>query len=193
MKYLIVRSHPYDGSFSAGAVKTIGDALAQTGRTAEILDLVSDGFDPVMRGEDLRLWGKGQTADPHVPAYQEKIKSADVLVFPFPIWWGCMPAVLKGFCDKVLLPGWAYRYGEQGELIGMLTDKKAVVITTMETPKEIYAGLFNNAIEGSFLKDTLGTCGIELLRYFQFDQIVSGGRPAAEEKLKEIETFFLSQ
>lgn len=123
MNYLMISSHPYEGSFNAGIVKTLENAAKENGHNIQCIDLVRDGFNPVMTGADLKQWGQGAFADPVVKSYQDAIDKADILIFPFPIWWGAMPAVLKGFCDKILLPGWAYRYGDNGEMIGLLTPK----------------------------------------------------------------------
>lgn len=190
MKYLIITSHPYRGSFNAAVVKEIKEHLEQKGNAVNCIDLVEDGFNPVMGEKDLKLWGQGQAKDPLVAKYQEDMEDADIFIFPFPIWWGTMPAVLKGFCDKVLLPGWAYQHGSSGEMIGSLTSKKAVVITTMQTPEDVYNSYFNNPVEGGFIKDTLQSCGVEVLKHFLIDQIVSGGEEYTEGKMKEILKFF---
>ena len=189
MNYLIIKSHPYNGSFNEGTAKAIKETAESKGHDVSEIDLIADGFNPVMTAEDLKAWGQGQSVDPLVNKYQKEIENTDIMVFPFPIWWGAMPAVLKGFCDKVLLPGWAYKHGDNGEMIGLLTTKKAIVIATMETPVEIFADYFNNPVEGAFIKDTLQTCGIEVIRYEQIDKIVSGGRDYAESKIDEIKTF----
>lgn len=189
MKYLIIKTHPYNGSFNEGATKAIKETAESKGHSVIEIDLITDGFNPVMTAEDLKAWGQGQSVDPLVKKYQKAIENVDILVFPFPIWWGNMPAVLKGFCDKVLLPGWAYKHGDSGDLIGLLTTKKAIVITTMETPVEVFANYFNNPVEGAFIKDTLQTCGIEVIRYEQIDKIVSGGRDYTEKKMVEIKKF----
>ncbi len=190
MKYLIISSHPYNGSFNAAAAEGISAKLLEKGEEVKRIDLVTDGFDPVMREEDLSRWRTGESADPHVEEYQRKIEEADVLVFPFPSWWGTMPAVLKGFCDKVLLLGWAYKYGEHGEMIGLLKGKKAIVINTMETPIDYYNSYFHNPIEGAFVKDTLQTCGIEVSLFLQIDKIVSSGREYAEKRMNELLKLF---
>ncbi len=191
MKALIIHSHPYDQSFNTQVVHAASEILsAKSGYTVETIDLVDDGFDPVMSSEDLKLWRTGAYHDKLAESYMEKLNQADLLIFPFPIWWGAMPAVLKGFCDKVLLPGKAYKYGEAGEMIGLLKGKRAVVVTTMQTPLEVFNSYFNNPVEGAFIKDTLHSCGVEVIKYFAFDQIVSGGREGAEEKLQEVRAYF---
>lgn len=186
MNYLIISSHPYDGSFNGAEVNLIKETAMAKGYNIRHIDLVRENFDPVMHGEDLRLWRTGESNNPQVAEYKKAIEDADVLVFPFPVWWGTMPAVLKGFLDKVFLPGWAYKYDENGEMVGLLDNKKAIVITTMQTPVEIFKGYFNDPVEGSFIKDTLQACGIEILNFLQIDRIVTSGKEYSEEKLKEI-------
>jgi len=187
MNYLVISSHPEEDSFNADAARVVKETATLKGHTVRQIDLVREGFDPVMKAEDLRLWSKNQFVDPFVGKYQQEIEAADILVFPFPIWWGSMPAILKGFCDKVLLPGWAYQYTEEGDMIGLLSDKKALVITTMETPLDFYNAYFKNPVEGGFIKDTLQACGIEVLRYLAIDQIVSGSKEHTNSKMNEIQ------
>jgi NAD(P)H dehydrogenase (quinone) len=59
----------------------------------------------LVRGADLAAYAMGQSADPAVRAFQARIDAAQQLVFEFPIWWEVMPALLKGFVDKVFAKG----------------------------------------------------------------------------------------
>lgn len=186
MNYLVIKSHPYKGSFNEGVTQTISEEVKAKGHNASEIDLVADGFNPVMTGEDLRVWGHGQSIDPLVKKYQEAIEKADVLVFPFPAWWGTMPAILKGFCDKVFLPGWAYTTSASGKLNGLLTSKKAIVINTTETPRWIFNLYFHNPVKNAFIKDTLQTCGIKVIKFKQFDRMASGGRKHAERNMAKV-------
>lgn len=190
MNYLMIESHPYEGSFNTAAADAIENTLKAGGHSLVRRNLVTDGFNPVMTAEDLNAWRQGKTVDPLVTEYQKAISKADVLIFPFPIWWGAMPAVLKGFCDKVLLPGGAYRYGEQGEMIGILDTKKAVVLTTMEMTNDFYENQLRNPVRGAFIQDTLQSCGIETEKYFCIDRIVSGEREYKEAVLRDITSYF---
>lgn len=190
MKFLIIDSHPYDQSFNRQLTQKIRETL-QGRHEAEILNLVEDGFNPVMEAADLKLFSQGQAADPKVTEYQKKIQEADVLVFSFPIWWSTMPAILKGFLDKVLLYGYAFTYGEGGMLEGLL-NKQAVVITTMETPNSLFDGMMNNPVKSQFIHATLGSCGVNTMRHFQIDLINSGTRQHREDHFKEIVDYFRS-
>ncbi len=190
MNYLIIGCHPYNGSFAAGVTKNITDILKSKGETVTLIDLIADGFNPVMDQEDLKLWTEGRYKDSLVGRYKAELQKADVLIFPFPIWWGIMPAVLKGFVDKVFLPGFAYTYGQNGEIIGLMAGKRAVVITTMQTPSAVFKEHYGDPVTGAFIKDTLNTCGITVDKHFVVDRIMSGGRENSEHAMSMIIKYF---
>jgi NAD(P)H dehydrogenase (quinone) len=188
MKFLIVNSHPYEKSFNRQLTQSIVDVLVQK-HEVEVIDLVKDGFNPVMGGADLRVFAKGEAADLKIYEYQKKIKEADVLVFAFPIWWSLMPAILKGFFDKVFLKEFAYTYNETG-LLGLLDNKKAVVVTTMETEKSIYNNILNSPVQNQLINGTLGMCHIQTEKYFQIDKINSGTDEYRKDEYSKIVQYF---
>jgi len=182
MRFLIIESHPYEESFTTSAAAMIRKVLTGKGYTVENINLIDDLFNPVMYLEDLKLWVEGKSKDKLVEKYQAMITKSDILVIPFPVWWGNMPAILKGFWDKVLLPDWVFP--------DRLTGKKAVVITTMTTSSAVFNEHFQNPIRGAFIKNTLERCGLEVCKHFEVEKIDSG-RKYAEEKMREIERFFI--
>lgn len=189
MNYLIIKSHPYQGSFNEAVAETVAKTARANGHDVSVIDLLADNFNPVMTKENLAAWRHGRSTDPLVKKYQSAIDKADILVFIFPIWWGYAPAATKGFLDKVFLPGWAYNdkniFGFQG-LEGLLQPRKAIVITTMETPGFITRLIYKNPIKNSFMKDALKSCGIKTIRLKQIDGIRSRGRDYAEKELANI-------
>lgn len=189
MRTLIIASHPYAGSFNAAVAAAVENAAVKAGGEAVHINLVEDGFNPVMTSEELLLWSKGETSCPLVKKYQAELERVDIVAFPFPVWWGGPPAVLKGFCDKVLTPGFAYSQEENGELTGKFIGKRAVVITTMQTPSDIFSGKYGDPVTGMFIKDTLETCGFEVVKHFEIDGISELGKNRAEKALDEITDF----
>ncbi len=187
MKFLIINSHPYEKSFNRQLTQSIEDVLLKK-HEVEVIDLVEDDFNPVMTKEDLKVFAEGKAIDEKVYEYQNKIKTADVLVFVFPIWWGVMPAILKGFIDKVFLQNFAYIYTETG-LQGIL-NKKAVVITTMETTNEIYNNILKNPVQNQFVNGTLGMCNIQTERYIQIEKIKSGTDEYRKEEFNKVIQLF---
>jgi len=186
MNYLIIGSHPYSGSFNVGLTKRIINVLEEKGENVSFIDLVADGFDPVMGEEDLKLWQEGKYKTKLVAKYLKELAKADIIILPFPVWWGTEPAILKGFFDKVFLPNHAFKYGDKGELIGLLKGKKALVVTTMEVSVEFFESQFRNPIEGAIIKNTLNACGIELVKHFSIGGIASIGRINADKEMDKI-------
>ena len=173
MNYLFVRSHPYDGSWNVAAIKAMEEECKRKGYEVRETDLIADGFDPVMRVEDIDAWRRHTYADPMVKGYQEDVAWADVLVFVFPIWWGTMPAILKGYIDKVFLNEFAFVPSADGSMNGLLTDKKAIVVCTMQYPYEAWKkdGRFRDPVDSLVINLLCGDCGIECIGYKTFHQM----------------------
>jgi len=187
MKFLIIESHPYEKSFNRQLSQSIKEVLDKK-HSVEVINLIQDKFNPVIESEDLKVFASGKAADEKVYEYQKKIHEADILVFVFPIWWGVMPAILKGFIDKVFLKDFAYVYAKMG-LKGLL-NKKAVVVTTMETPKVIYNTLGGNPVKNQFIKGTLGMSGINTEKHFQIDKINSGTDEYRKDEYNKVVQYF---
>ena len=100
--------------------------------------------------------------------YQEDIAWADHLVFSFPIWWSAEPAILKGFLDRTLTPGFAYRYiGAKSQ--GLLKGKTAALIVTSRAPSFIYR-LFGGPIS-RWKQMVFGFVGIRLTKTLMLGRI----------------------
>jgi len=181
MRFLIIECHPYDESFATAVATMASKVLTNKGHLVENINLIDDSFNPVMSAEEFKQWSDGKSKDKLVEKYQMMITKADILVIPFPVWWGNMPAILKGFWDKVLLPGWAFP--------NLLKGKKAIVITTMTSSLSEFNEDLQNPIYNAFIKNALGMCGIEVYKHFEIEKINSG-REYAEKKMQEIEFFF---
>ena len=103
MNTLIVINHPYENSFCRAILEAAKTGAAQRG-SVDIIDLDADGFNPVMSRDELAAFVKKTGAiDPQAKNYIERLKAADALIMIFPIWWELMPALTKGFIDKVIL------------------------------------------------------------------------------------------
>ncbi len=171
MHYLVVLAHPYAKSYCHAVYERVTQSLEQSGHTVDRLHLDAEDFDPVMRGDDLAVYAKGQSANAAVPAYQARIDAAQQLIFIFPIWWEVMPALLKGFIDKVFTKGWAYepsRLGVKGKL-GHI--ERAVIVTTMNTPKWAYRWLYGNAVQRALVRGTLRKCGVGKVEWLAFTPV----------------------
>ena len=182
MNVLIVYAHPEPKSFN-GAMKDLAiETLRGAGHEVAVSDLYAMHFHAVV-GEDDFL---GERADldflsvateqtkafqtgtlaPEIVAEQEKLKRADLLILQFPIWWFGMPAIMKGWADRVFARGFAYIAGRKYDT-GMFRGKTAMVAATTGTSADTYAP---DGIDGDIL-NVLWPVHNGLLRYSGFDVI----------------------
>jgi len=160
VKYLIVYAHPYEKSFNHAILEALTKTLENKKYTYEIIDLYADKFNPAYDAVELSLFFAGKTADPLVTKYQEMIKKADHLVFVFPVWWNDLPAIVKGFIDKVMKKDFAYIFTANG-LEGTLTFiKKAYIFTTASSTQWFIESFAGDAIKKTFMQATLKQIGI---------------------------------
>lgn len=119
MHALIVVAHPDPGSLSHAVAQALGDGVSNAGHTAEVADLAGEGFDPRFSLDDLSVHRREIAQPADIAAEHARIDRADALVLVYPIYWWSMPALLKGWIDRVFANGWAY-----DELEDMKTVKK---------------------------------------------------------------------
>lgn len=177
---VIIQAHPWSGSFNQAILDAITVKLTADKKEYTVINLHKDNFNPVMTEADLALYARGEFADPLVGNYQEILKGADEVVFLFPIWWSGMPAMLKGFFDKVLLVNFSHNY-ENG-WTPLLNIKKTVVVTTSESPTE----KFRNAIEGDFIQNSLQAVGFQNPIWLNCEHVGFGTPEHRAEFLKEV-------
>jgi putative NADPH-quinone reductase len=183
-------AHPWKGSFNWAIYENVLQALESTGGKCTTIDLNKDGFDPVMKETDLSLFSKGQTNDPLVRKYQDLLRESDWLVFIFPIWWFGVPAILKGFFDKVLLKGFAYESGKIG-LKGLLRNiKRTTIITTSESPTLFIKFFAGNPIKRVVIRGTLNMVGVRNVAWLNHGRTTSGTSGKREAFLKKVQKHF---
>jgi NAD(P)H dehydrogenase (quinone) len=190
MNALIVYAHPWEGSYNHAVLEAVQRGLAAGGTGFETIDLNIEGFNPVLTQKDLAQYSKGGTTDPKVAEYQGKINACDYLFVIFPVWWGSMPAILKGFFDKVLLKGWAYDAAPMGMLKPLIHNvKRAVVISTMNAPRFYYNVFMGQQIKYGLINGMLKTCGISPTKWFSLSRVVYVSRKKRQRWLDAIEAY----
>ncbi|MGV3311370.1 NAD(P)H-dependent oxidoreductase [Streptococcus suis] len=137
---MIVFAHPRKESFTHALVARVEQALRKNGIEVTVRDLYALGFDPVLRGEDAIHIENGQfvrdaAAYPaDVQVEMDLIAESDLLVYIFPSWWNGMPAIMKGYVDRVFQHGFAYSF-ESDELRQLFSTKKAMFFTPTGQPQ----------------------------------------------------------
>ena len=119
---LIVTAHPVDNSLSHSLAARIAGKLREQGTQVEIADLHAEGFNPAMTRADLDLYHGDPNALPDdILREQQRVERADMLVFVFPVYWWSVPALLKGWFDRVLTLNWAYKVADDGRIVAIQT------------------------------------------------------------------------
>ena len=105
-RFLVVHAHPLADSLAAALRDAAIEGIAAAGHESDLVDLYADGFDPCLSVEERAAFARTDYAPPSdIAGYCERLVSADGLVLVFPQWWFGMPAILKGFIDRVFVPG----------------------------------------------------------------------------------------
>lgn len=187
MKNLIVYAHPNPASLNHLLKQTIVESLEESGQEIIVRDLNEFNFNPVLSLDDMNGQRMGQVAD-DVKIEQDFITWADRIIFVYPIWWTGMPAVMKGYIDRVFSYGFAYRY-DQGIQKGLLEGKKTIIINSHGKSNAEYAesGL-DRALALTSDTGIFNYCGFEIQQHFYFDQ----ADRASSENISEWENQIIS-
>lgn len=120
MHILVVMAHPAGPSLTRSVASSILNAGAALEHTVELVDLVAEGFNPVFGPADHAAFTAAGPTPPDVRREQQRINRADHLVLVHPVYWWSMPAVLKGWIDRVFVSGWAFEEGADGGIVKKL-------------------------------------------------------------------------
>ncbi|MCM3699407.1 NAD(P)H-dependent oxidoreductase [Paenibacillus macerans] len=183
MNILVITGHPDPESFCSALSRAYIEAAAKTTANVRELDLSRISFDPNLKYG----YRKRTELEADLIEAQELIRSADHLVFVYPTWWGTVPAVLKGFFDRVFLPGFAYKYRDNSPLWDkLLKGKTAHLIVTMDTP--LWYNRWVNWRAGHLVmkRNILGFCGIKTVRITEFSPVSSSTEAMRAKWLKKV-------
>jgi NAD(P)H dehydrogenase (quinone) len=184
MNVLIVHAHPEAQSFTTSMMKTAVQDFTAAGHSVEVSDLYAMDWNPVASAEDFgsrknpdylvyaleqRFSYEAGTIAADIAGEIEKVKKADLIVFSFPLYWFSVPAILKGWIDRVLISGVCYgglRFYDNGGLKG----KQAMLAFTLGGREHMFGP---GAIHGELdvmlrpvLRGTLAYVGLDVLPFF---------------------------
>lgn len=169
MKVLVVFSHPRRNSFCGAVLDAFVGGLTQAGHSAEIADLHAEGFDPRMPEADEPDWDNpAKRYSAEVLAEQARISRNEALAFIFPVWWWSLPAMLKGWIDRVWNNGWAYGVVE-------LPHRRALLIGTASGSAATYdKRRYGRAMDAQLVVGTMNYCGIAAARLELLFDVMDG-------------------
>jgi NAD(P)H dehydrogenase (quinone) len=192
MKVLVVFNHPYEKSYCNAILQSVTRGLQNGNHEVDLIHLDNDKFNPVMSGADLKAFVDHKPVDPQVIDYNKRLEKANHLIFIFPIWWDIMPAMTKGFIDRVLSPKVAYDHHPRGfGLVPLLHDLKGVtIITTMNKPRIMYSLLIGNLIRKTMLRSVFKTMGYKNLNWISHCRVKSVSHQKRVKWLNNLENRF---
>ena len=130
MKALVLFAHPCPESLGAALHGRIVDTLTKRGWDVDDCDLNAEGFQPVLTEAERRAYHDEPDNIEPVRPYVDRLMAAEALIFSFPVWNFGYPAILKGFLDRVFLPGVSFKLVD-GKVQPNLTHiKKLAAVTT---------------------------------------------------------------
>ena len=176
---LIIYAHPKTTGHCSKVLEYVTERLK--GHDYELIDLYRLNYDPVLYENELYTAGNKEISVQN-KNFQEKVKKADKLIFIYPVWWGSMPAILKGFFDRVFVPGFAFRYSKAGIPKGLLPGKSAAVFITSGGNRFLYWLIGNRPVK-LIKKDILGFFAIKSKVF-----LIDNARKLSKEKESNIKS-----
>ena len=184
-RVLIILGHPSTDSFCGAIATCYFEAATQAGREVRIVQLGALNFDPVLH----EGYNQIQTLEQDLLDAQADIMWAEHLVFVFPLWWGGVPALLKGFIDRTFLPGFAFKY-RQGKVFPdkLLIGRTAHLLVAMDTAPWYYKWVYWMPGLHQMRKHTLAFCGIKPLTTLMFGPVLTSTTTQRQRWLQQAMT-----
>lgn len=185
-KILIINGHPNPDSFNFGIANEYQKGALASGALVETITIASLTFSPNLAfGYQKRI-----ELEPDLLESWEKIKRADHLVWVHPVWWGGLPAVTKGFIDRLFLPGMAFQYRENSVWWDkLLKGKTAHIITTLDQPGWFYRLFFGRPSVNQLKKCTLEFCGVKPVKVSYIGIIKGSDENQRKKWLEKVHAF----
>ena len=177
-RILVILGHPSEDSLCAALAQSYMKGARSAGAEVRLLALGALAFDPLLHAG----YRGNQPLEPDLQAAQAQITWAGHLVWVYPTWWGAMPALLKGFVDRVLLPGYAFKYRKGSSLWDkLLAGRSAELLVTMDSPPWYFRWVTRMPGHHQMKKAILEFCGISPVRVHSFGPV----RSASTERLAQ--------
>ncbi|GAA4501478.1 NAD(P)H-dependent oxidoreductase [Pseudaeromonas paramecii] len=183
-KIVVILGHPARQSLCGELADRYQRSAEALGHTVRRLDLGQLDFDPVLH-EGYR---QVQPLEPDLQRAQADLLWADHLVWIYPNWWGGPPALLKGFIDRLLLPGFAFKYHAQDPLWDrLLTGRSGQLIVTMDSPPWYYRWFTRQPGHQLMKRAVLGFCGIKPVKVLSLGPVKSATETRRQGWLAQVE------
>jgi NAD(P)H dehydrogenase (quinone) len=169
-RVLVILGHPAAASYCGALSEAYVAAATAAGHEVRLLRLGELAFEPILHAGYRRI----QALEPDLLAAQAAISWAEHLCWVFPVWWGGVPALLKGFLERVFLPGFAFKYRAGAAFPEqLLRGRTAHLLVPMDTPPWYFKWIYRMPAIQQMEKTTLAFCGIKPLRTLMLGPLIS--------------------
>lgn len=169
-KIVIINGHPNLEALGSEISKTYTKAAIEAGHQAKLINLAELNFDPILH----KGYATFQALETDLVAAQIDIKWADHIVIVFPIWWGSVPALLKGFLDRAFLPGFGFKYKKDSPFWDKLLEgRSGRLIFTTDAPWWANRFMFKDPALNMMKRSVFEFCGVKPVSVTQFDSVKS--------------------
>lgn len=190
MRVAVVLAHPNPDSFAHELARRAVAGLASAGHDVELVDLCAIGFRAAMSAEERAAYhSESPVLNPQVQSQIDLVRSVQALVFVYPTWWSGLPAVLKGWLERVMVPGVGFRFDERSGRVrpGLTHVRHLVGISTYGSPRW-YVRVINDNGRRTLMRALRIACGFKVSRrWLGFYAIDSAGHDARVEFAARVE------
>lgn len=180
---LILNGHPNKESLNFAFAEAYKNGAIESGATVQEIVIADLKFNPNLEYG----YQKRTELEPDLLIAMEKIKWADHLVWIHPVWWGGIPAIMKGFIDRIFLPGFAFQYREKSVYWDkLLKGKTAHIISSLDQPGWYYRLVYGRPSVNQLKKSTLEFCGISPVRVSFFGIVKTSNDRQRQKWIKEV-------
>ncbi len=178
-KILVILAHPVPASYCGALANAYAEGAGEARAEVRRLVLAELSFDPVRTGP-----GPVETDIVHA---QDAIRWAEHLVFVYPIIWGTIPALLKGFIERTFVPGFAVDFPKGSRLWSrLLKGRSARLIVTMNSAPVIYRWVFGGPAHRTMKRAILGICGVSPVRITEIGPMRTASKERREAWLEAV-------
>ncbi|MBS1209876.1 MAG: dehydrogenase (quinone) [Proteobacteria bacterium] len=197
MSILVILAHPKPGSFNHAIANAICERLQAGGKEVIFHDLHAEGFDPVYSAAEL---ARDAVLPPAIERASQEVLAAEGIVVIHPNYWSTPPAILKGWLDRALRPGLAYRFQTgpdgKGYVQSLIAAQAALVVTTANTSDEVDQAVYGNPLENFWKTCVFGFFGITRFKRCSFSPVIVSSPEQRADWLEQArtaaQTLFLS-
>ena len=184
-RILVILGHPAEDSFCGALADSYVQGTKAAGNEVQFIALGKLTFDPVLHNGYAAI----QELEADLVNAQTAITWAQHIVFVYPIWWGAMPALLKGFIDRVFLPGFAFKFRDGSAFWDrLLVGRSAHLLVTMDTPPWYFRWIYRMPGHNQMKRTILEFSGIKPVTVSNFGPIKDSSRQQREKWLVQANT-----